>query len=373
MIQFDEIKNKLLSLAPELSELREALALDAAADEVRTLEALTHASDFWDDTQNSQQILQNIKRLKQKNSDYTHLCSMYSDCETLISMAVEEEDESLLSEIEDAFSSFCDEMQRMKLDTLLCGEYDKNNAMMSFHAGAGGTEAQDWALMLYRMYGRWADRHGFRVKVLDYIGGDEAGMKSADVLIEGENAFGYLKSEMGVHRLVRISPFDTSGRRHTSFAAIEVMPELTDDAKIEIKDDDLKVDTYRSGGAGGQHVNKTESAIRITHIPSGVVIACQNERSQHQNREVAMRMLKSKLVEIREREHYEKIEDIKGVQKKIEWGSQIRSYVFMPYTLVKDHRTGWESGNINAVMDGDLDGFINAYLTAGATGIWAKK
>ena len=276
-------------------------------------------------------------------------------------------------EIKSEFSAFTSQLENLTLETLLTGEYDHNNAIISFHAGAGGTEAQDWALILYRMYGRWADAHNFKIKVLDYIGGEEAGMKSADILVEGENAFGYLKSEMGVHRLIRVSPFDTSGRRHTSFAAIEVMPEITEDVDIEIKDEDLKVDTYRSGGAGGQHVNKTESAIRITHIPTGIIVACQNERSQHQNREVAMRMLKSKLMEIKEREHLDKIEDIKGVQKKIEWGSQIRSYVFMPYTLVKDHRTGYENTNVNAVIDGDIDGFINAYLKASATGNWAKK
>ena len=297
----------------------------------------------------------------------------FEDIQTLIAMAEEEDDSSLLDEIKSEFSAFTSQLENLTLETLLTGEYDHNNAIISFHAGAGGTEAQDWALILYRMYGRWADAHNFKIKVLDYIGGEEAGMKSADILVEGENAFGYLKSEMGVHRLIRVSPFDTSGRRHTSFAAIEVMPEITEDVDIEIKDEDLKVDTYRSGGAGGQHVNKTESAIRITHIPTGIIVACQNERSQHQNREVAMRMLKSKLMEIKEREHLDKIEDIKGVQKKIEWGSQIRSYVFMPYTLVKDHRTGYENTNVNAVIDGDIDGFINAYLKASATGNWAKK
>jgi peptide chain release factor 2 len=260
-----------------------------------------------------------------------------------------------------------------RLATLLSGEFDSNNAMMSFHAGAGGTEAQDWAQMLLRMYQHYADRHGFTCKTLDYLDGDEAGLKSAVISIEGENAYGYLKGEHGVHRLVRISPFDASGRRHTSFAAVEVMPDLSEDNSIEIRPEDLQVDTYRSGGAGGQHVNKTESAIRITHVPSGIVVACQNERSQHQNREVAMRMLAAKLVEIKEREHLERIEDIKGVQKAIEWGSQIRSYVFMPYTMAKDHRTGFEIGNIGAVMDGDIDGFVSAYLTCSATGTWAEK
>jgi len=253
-------------------------------------------------------------------------------------------------------------LSSLRLGTLLTGEYDGNNTILTFHAGSGGTEAMDWAQMLVRMYTRWGERHGFNVKILDFLDGDEAGLKSASLLIEGENAYGYLKSESGIHRLVRVSPFDSSGRRHTSFASLEVMPEIDDDADIEIREEDVKMDVFRSSGAGGQHINKTSSAVRLTHLPTGIVVACQNERSQFQNREQAMRMLKSKLLEIKEREHLEKIEDIKGVQKDIAWGSQIRSYVFMPYTLAKDHRTGHESGNINAVMDGDLDGFINAYL-----------
>jgi peptide chain release factor 2 len=251
---------------------------------------------------------------------------------------------------------------------MLTGEYDASNAIISLHAGAGGTEAQDWALMLFRMYTRWAERRNYSYKVLNMLDGEEAGIKSADILIEGTNAYGYLKGEAGVHRLVRVSPFDASGRRHTSFAAVEVMPEIDDRIEINIREEDLKIDTYRSSGAGGQHVNRTESAVRITHIPTGIVVACQNERSQHQNREVAMRMLRSKLAEIKEREKLEKIEDIKGEQKLIEWGSQIRSYVFMPYTLVKDNRTGCESGNVEAVMDGEIDEFINAYLRANAKG-----
>jgi peptide chain release factor 2 len=259
-------------------------------------------------------------------------------------------------------NAFKTELEDVKLSTLLTGEYDSKNAIMTFHSGAGGTEAQDWAEMLYRMYNHWAERHKFKVKLLDYLDGDEAGLKSASILIEGENAYGFLKSEAGVHRLVRISPFDASGRRHTSFSAVEVMPEIDDTIEIDIRPEDLKVDTYRSSGAGGQHINKTESAIRITHIPTGVVVSCQTQRSQFQNRDFAMKMLRSKLIEIKEREHLDKIEDIKGVQKEIAWGAQIRSYVFMPYTLVKDHRTGFENGNIQAVMDGDIDGFINAYL-----------
>ena len=373
IVELEEIKSKLLSLKNDVYDLEEAFNLPAGREEIKALQAQTSAPDFWDAPENSQKILQKIKQLELKEEKYKNLVGSFEDIQTLIAMAEEEDDSSLLDEIKSEFSAFTSQLENLTLETLLTGEYDHNNAIISFHAGAGGTEAQDWALILYRMYGRWADAHNFKIKVLDYIGGEEAGMKSADSLVEGENAFGYLKSEMGVHRLIRVSPFDTSGRRHTSFAAIEVMPEITEDVDIEIKDEDLKVDTYRSGGAGGQHVNKTESAIRITHIPTGIIVACQNERSQHQNREVAMRMLKSKLMEIKEREHLDKIEDIKGVQKKIEWGSQIRSYVFMPYTLVKDHRTGYENTNVNAVIDGDIDGFINAYLKASATGNWAKK
>ena len=287
-------------------------------------------------------------------------------------MADEEGDLSLLDEVKASVDSIESSLDTQRLNTLLTGEYDANNAILTFHAGAGGTEAQDWAEMLLRMYTRWAERHGFKVNVTDILDGDEAGIKSATIIVEGENAYGYLKSEIGVHRLVRISPFDSSGRRHTSFASLEVMPEISDDIQIDIREEDIKMDVFRSSGAGGQHINKTSSAVRLTHIPSGIVVACQNERSQHQNREVAMKMLRSKLLEIKEREHLDKIEDIKGVQKEIAWGSQIRSYVFMPYTLAKDHRTGFENGNINAVMDGDIDGFINAYLKADSLGTLQK-
>jgi peptide chain release factor 2 len=280
----------------------------------------------------------------------------------MVELSIEEGDDSIIDEVMAEINAFKTELEDVKLSTLLTGEYDSKNAIMTFHSGAGGTEAQDWAEMLYRMYNHWAERHHFKVRLLDYLDGDEAGLKSASMLIEGENAYGFLKSEIGVHRLVRISPFDASGRRHTSFAAVEVMPEIDDTIEVDIRPEDLKVDTYRSSGAGGQHINKTESAIRITHIPTGVVVSCQTQRSQFQNRDYAMKMLRSKLIEIKEREHLDKIEDIKGVQKEIAWGAQIRSYVFMPYTLVKDHRTGFENGNIQSVMDGDLDGFINAYL-----------
>lgn len=362
MLQFEENRIKLSGLWEQIVDLADALDLEGAKAEVPKLQEKTSASGFWDDLENSQKILQRIKQLKDKQERYNHLVRKYEDTLTLIELADEEGDESLLPEVESGVSEVERELENQRLETLLSGEYDKNNAIMSFHAGAGGTEAQDWVEMLYRMYMRWAERHGFKFKMLDYLDGDEAGIKSAAVLIEGFNAYGYLKSESGVHRLVRVSPFDSSGRRHTSFASIEVAPEIDDSIKIDIRDEDLRVDTYRSGGAGGQHVNKTESAVRITHIPTGLVVACQNERSQHQNREVAMKMLKSKLIEIKEREHLDKIEDIKGEQMQIAWGSQIRSYIFMPYTLAKDHRTNFEIGNINAVMDGDLDGFINAYL-----------
>ena len=363
MIEYDEYKVKILGLKPTLDTLGAALKLDEARADIEKLEAESAKDGFWNDLENSQKVLQRIKQLKNKCAKYDGLVSRWEDMQTLCLMAQEENDESLLPELEEEYASFEKDLESARLATLLSGEYDGCNAIMSFHAGAGGTEAQDWAQMLYRMYTRWAERHGCEYKLLDYLDGEEAGLKSASILISGENAYGYLKSESGIHRLVRVSPFDSSGRRHTSFAAVEVMPEISDDTEVEIRPEDLKVDTYRSSGAGGQHVNKTESAIRITHIPTGIVVSCQVERSQHQNREVAMRMLRSRLVEIKEREHLDKIEDIKGEQMKIEWGSQIRSYVFMPYTLAKDHRTGFENGNINAVMDGDLDGFINAYLT----------
>lgn len=372
MLEFEELNLKLLDKKPELDDLAEALGLPNLKIELAELEKKAVCEDFWEDMENSQRILQRTSQIKNTVNEYNDLYRDYEDTLTMIELANDEGDLSLIGEVTEGVNRVIADIERIKLTTLLSGEYDSKNAILTFHAGAGGTEAQDWALMLYRMYCRWSDRHKFKAKVLDMLDGDEAGIKSASILIEGKNAYGFLKSESGVHRLVRISPFDSSGRRHTSFASLEVMPEIDDTIKIDIKDDDLRVDTYRSGGAGGQHVNKTESAIRITHIPSGVVVACQNERSQHQNREVAMKMLKSKLVEIKEREHFDRIEDIKGVQKDIAWGSQIRSYVFMPYTMAKDHRTNFEVGNINAVMDGDLDGFINAYLKAVSLGTLEK-
>ncbi len=314
--------------------------------------------------ENAGKILQKIKGLKNKIERFNALCADRSDLLTLIELAVEENDESVFPEVKSGCKKFMEDFEAMKLETLFTGKYDKNNAILTLHSGAGGTEAQDWCEMLFRMYTMWAERRGFKSTTLDLLEGDEAGIKSVTFQIDGLNAYGYAKCEKGVHRLVRISPFDSSGRRHTSFASLEVMPEIDDDIEIDLRDEDLKIDTYRASGAGGQHINKTESAIRITHIPTGVVVTCQNERSQHKNRATALKMLKSKLVEIAEREQKEKIEDIKGVQKDIGWGSQIRSYVFHPYSMVKDHRTNYETGNTSAVMDGDLDGFINAYLTA---------
>ena len=368
MLQFEELRQGLLAQEPEIRNLYEAMDIEKKEKRLAELEAQSADPNFWNDTENSQKVVREMSHLKSAVRAFDKLKSKYDDTLTLVELALETGEEDVYDEAKADYDFILADLETQKLATLLSGEYDANNAILTFHAGAGGTEAQDWAQMLYRMYTRWAERHGFKYKILDYLDGDEAGIKSASILIEGENAYGFLKSEAGVHRLVRISPFDASGRRQTSFASLEVMPELSDDTDIEINPSDLKVDTYRAGGAGGQHVNKTESAVRITHIPTGVVVACQNERTQIHNREVAMKMHKAKLAEIKEREHLEKIEDIKGVQKEIGWGSQIRSYVFMPYTLVKDHRTNFEMGNVSAVMDGELDGFINAYLKAKSLG-----
>ena len=373
MLQFEELRLELNDNKQKLSELREALGLDALKEEIAKLEEQTAAEEFWGDIENSQKVLQRISQLKNKVAAYTSLETAFDDTMTLIELADEEEDLSMFDECREGVTKFEDELEKQTLSTLLNGEYDAKNALLTFHAGAGGTEAQDWTQMLVRMYQHWGEKHNFKVSMLDFLDGDEAGLKSAVLLVEGENAYGYLKGEMGVHRLVRVSPFDSSGRRHTSFASLEVMPEIDDNIEVEINPDDLKVDTYRASGAGGQKVNKTSSAVRITHIPTGIVVSCQTQRDQFQNKETCMRMLRSKLIEIKEREHLDKISDIKGTQLKIEWGSQIRNYVFMPYTLAKDTRTGYEMTNINAVMDGDLDGFINAYLTCLATGNWVTK
>lgn len=362
MVEFEELRLRLLDSEKPIENLKEALAIDSLKAEVEVLEKESAAPDFWDDMENSQKVMQKIGSLKAKVTGYESLKSDYEDALVMIELADEEGDLSLLDDCTASVKDIETRVEDMTLSTLLSGEFDGKNALLTFHAGAGGTEAQDWAEMLFRMYNRWGERHGYKVSTLDYLDGDVAGIKSATILVEGENAYGYLKGEMGIHRLVRVSPFDSSGRRHTSFASVEVMPEIDDDVNVEIREEDIKMDVYRASGAGGQKVNKTSSAVRLTHIPTGIVVSYQIERSQHQNREVAMRMLKSKLVEIKERENLERIEDIKGDQKEIAWGSQIRSYVFMPYTLAKDHRTGFEMGNITAVMDGDIDGFINAYL-----------
>jgi peptide chain release factor 2 len=332
-------------------------------EEKNTLEAQMGAEGFWDDVENANRVNQRIKAVTAKLDKYNRIARQAEDVSALMELAEEENDESLVPEIIAEFDKLSSTVQALKLETLLKGQYDSTNAVLSLHAGAGGTEAQDWVSMLYRMYTRYCEQMGFAVKVLDLLDGEEAGIKSVTFEADGENAYGYLKAEKGVHRLVRISPFDASGRRHTSFASLDVAPILDDDTDdVKIDPDDLRVDTYRSSGAGGQHVNKTSSAIRITHLPTGIVVQCQNERSQIQNRETAMRMLKGKLLEKQERERMEQMADIKGEMKKIEWGSQIRSYVFQPYTLVKDHRTGVENGNIQSVMDGNLTDFINAFL-----------
>ena len=393
VIEYDEYKQKLLALEPTLGELEKALGipkareelaelqketeqdklsaaldLDGARAEAQRLEDETAQDGFWNDLERSQQVSRQVKRLEHKIKKHDKLVSEWEDTLTLCEMAQEEDDPSQLDDVVEGYNTLEKEISERRLAALLSGEYDGNNAILTFHAGSGGTEAQDWAEMLFRMYTRWAERHGYTYQLMDYEAGDEAGIKSATILIEGENAYGYLKSENGVHRLVRVSPFDANARRQTSFAALEVMPELEDDSEIEIRPEDIEMQACRSSGAGGQHINKTSSAVRLTHLPTGIVVFCQTERSQFQNRDNAMKMLRAKLAELKLQQHAEKISDLKGVQMKIEWGSQIRSYVFMPYTLAKDTRTGYEMGNIQAVMDGDIDGFINAYLTAAANG-----
>ena len=372
VIEYDAYKQKLLALEPTLKELEQALNIESARKELSELQIETEQEGFWNDVERSQRIAQKIKRLENKIKKYDHLVSDWEDTLTLCEMAQEEDDASQLDEVAQGCETLEKEVSERRLAALLTGEYDANNAILTFHAGAGGTEAQDWTEMLYRMYTRWAERHGFTYQLLDYEDGDEAGIKSAAILIEGDNAYGYLKSENGVHRLVRVSPFDANARRQTSFSALEVMPEIEDDSEIEIRPEEIEMQVFRSSGAGGQHINKTSSAVRLIHIPTGVVVSCQTERSQFQNRDNCMKMLRAKLAEMKAQQHAEKISDIKGVQMKIEWGSQIRSYVFMPYTLVKDTRTGFETGNIQNVMDGDIDGFINAYLTASANGTLKK-
>lgn len=363
IVQLEEAKQRMSQLKEDVKELREALGIDALTEKADELEKLTCESDFWG-REDAQSVMSELNTAKAKINDYTELSEGLGSLEDLVELAIAEDDESFTEEILNELGSLTKSYERQRIEALLSGEFDKNNCILSIHPGAGGTEAQDWAEMLYRMYCRWAEKRGFKVKLLDYLDGDEAGIKSVTILISGNYAYGYLKSEGGVHRLVRVSPFDASGRRHTSFASVEVMPELEDDSSIEIRDEDIEVETHRASGAGGQHINKTDSAVRIIHKPTGIVVGCQTERSQLQNKETCMKMLKAKLMEIKEREKLDKIDDIKGEKLNIEWGSQIRSYVFMPYTLVKDARTGWEDGNISSVMDGNIDEFINAYLKA---------
>ncbi len=363
MIPLDEYKMRLGDYAGQLTECRTALGPESLKEEILALEDQMSAPDFWNDVDSANKITQRSRQLQGKLERYNKLKARYDDLGALIEMAEEEQDDSLVDEIKAESEAVGEAIERLRMEQMLKGPYDSVNAVLSLHAGAGGTEAQDWTEMLYRMYTRYCENRGWTVRELDLLDGDEAGVKSVTFEVDGENAYGYLKAEKGVHRLVRISPFDSSGRRHTSFSSLDVTPIFDDDAgDIKIETDDLRIDTYRSSGAGGQHVNKTSSAIRITHLPTGIVVQCQNERSQLQNKETAMRMLRGKLLELQEREREEQMSQIKGEMKKIEWGSQIRSYVFQPYTLVKDHRTGAENGNIQAVMDGELEPFIHAYL-----------
>ena len=368
MILIDDYKKILNDTKPQIAELEISTGYESLSGQIEELEMHTQQPDFWNDQERSTKIFAQLKVLKDKKGGVDDIKTTFSDLETMIELYIELEDEEMEEEIVATAAALQTKVEQLRLTTLLTGEYDANNAIITLHAGAGGTESQDWCEMLYRMYTRYCTKMGWKTQTIDYQDGDEAGIKSASFSIEGNNAYGFLKSENGVHRLVRISPFDSSGRRHTSFSSCEVMPEIENDTDIVIREEDIKMDVFRSSGAGGQHVNKTSSAVRLTHIPTGIVVACQNERSQFQNKDMCMKMLKAKLAQIKEREHLDKIEDIKGVQKEIAWGSQIRSYVFMPYTLVKDHRTGHEDGRVDMVMDGAIQGFLNAYLSAASKG-----
>ena len=364
MIELDQIKQQLIACEEPLTEVKASLDLESKTKRIEELEMEMEAPGFWDDPDYSNKRMKELKNLKDTVSLIQGLYNQKDDIYTLLEMGYEEEDESLIPEIQEEMESFVSKLEEVRISTLLSGEYDRNNAILKLNAGAGGTESCDWASMLYRMYTRWAERKGYSIEVLDYLDGDEAGIKSVTWQVNGENAYGYLKSEKGVHRLVRISPFNAQGKRQTSFVSLDVMPEIEEDVDVEINLDDLRIDTYRSSGAGGQHINKTSSAIRITHLPTGIVVQCQNERSQHQNKDKAMQMLKAKLYMLKQESNAEKLSDIRGEVKDIGWGNQIRSYVLQPYTMVKDHRTGEESGNVDAVLDGAIDPFINAYLKA---------
>ena len=368
LIEYDAYKQKLRDMEPELQKLSAALDIEAARQESARLTAETEQEGFWNDLQRSQKVQTRLKQLQNRIARQEKLETAWEDLTALCEMGQEADDAELLEELRGEYAALEEQVEEARMSTLLSGEYDSSNAILQFHPGAGGTEAQDWAQMLYRMYTRWTERHGFTYKILNYEDGDEAGIKSAAISVEGENAYGLLKSESGVHRLVRVSPFDANARRQTSFAAVEVMPELENDDSVEIRDEDIEMQVFRSSGAGGQHINKTSSAVRLIHKPTGIVVSSQQERSQFQNKDNCMKMLRAKLLELKAQQHAEKVSDLKGVQMKIEWGSQIRSYVFMPYQMVKDTRTGFETSGIDAVMDGDLDGFLNAYLTKLATG-----
>ena len=363
MVFLENLRSELESYRPKIAELHDVYDIENSKERILELREKAAEPGFWDDPEKSQPVLKETRTLEGHIEKYEKMVQAAEDIEVMIEMAAEEDNgEEYVAEIQEELTALGQKIEELTLASLLTGQYDKNNAIVTFHAGSGGTEAQDWAEMLFRMYNRWGEAHGFKVQTLDYLEGSEAGISSASIIVEGENAYGYLKGEAGVHRLVRVSPFDAQGRRHTSFAAVDVMPELDDSVEVEINPADIEMQVYRSSGAGGQHINKTSSAVRLIHKPTGIVTACQTQRSQFQNRDYAMKMLIAELVKIKEQEHLDTINDIKGVQKEIAWGSQIRSYVFMPYQLVKDTRTGFETANIGAVMDGDLDGFINAYL-----------
>jgi peptide chain release factor 2 len=368
MITIDELKTNLGSYQTAVKDLEEALAIESSKKRLQELEHKMSQPGFYDDADASKKVFDEVGDLKAKLSRFASLRQKYDDAETMLDMIAEENDPALIPEGEQAVRDVEKSVDELQLITMLNGEYDHSNAILTFHAGTGGTEAQDWAEMLLRMYTKWADAHGMAVETLDYQDGDEAGIKSASIMLKGTNAYGLMKSENGVHRLVRISPFDSNARRQTSFASLEVMPELDNTIHVDIRPEDIEMQVYRSSGAGGQHINKTSSAVRLIHKPTGIVVNCQTQRSQFQNRDYAMEMLKAKLYQVARQQHMDKIEDIKGVQNEIAWGHQIRSYVFMPYTMVKDHRTNYETGNVDAVMDGELDGFIFAYLKAASRG-----
>jgi len=362
MVELDQMKAEILSYEEGLKEVKASLDLDNKSKRIEELEMEMEAPGFWDDPDRSNLKMKELKNLKDTVEQCSKLSTQYDDILTLIEMGYEDEDPEMAAEIRTELDEFVTEFETLRIGTLLSGEYDKNNAILKLNAGAGGTESCDWAGMLYRMYTRWAERKGFALEVLDYLDGDEAGIKSVTFQVNGINAYGYLKSEKGVHRLVRISPFNAQGKRQTSFVSLDVMPDIEEDLDVEIDEKDLRIDTYRSSGAGGQHINKTSSAVRITHIPTGTVVQCQNERSQFQNKDKAMQMLKAKLFLLKQEANVEKLSDIRGEIKDIGWGNQIRSYVLQPYTMVKDHRTEVETGNVDAVLDGAIDLFINGYL-----------